>query len=390
VYTSCSERGLKRLLLLWPYILEKYPEATLKISSYNIFPKDKDEEYIKILIQKYSSSVTHLGVLGPSQLYELMLSSEYWLYPSYWPETSCITAMEMLSCGVICLFYPVAGLPETINNIGFPIEEGKELEVLFNLNDQVKENTIKKGLDYVQKCLWQDRFPSWDRLLELTIKKRVISYSLWGDDIVNNYGAIKNALLFKRYFPDFECWFYVHEPTVSQKTITVLKSLKDVKIILKTGDVNVMWRYECIDDPEVELFLSRETHSRFSEREKVAVQEWLDSEKVFHIMRDHPDHTSPIISGIFGSRKIPGLPNWKKEMEQWNQNDEDFLTQKVYPLIKNNALIHANFNKLEKNTKNFKTAYNENFNYVGQIFNENEYPIKNDGEKIKDYFMMIP
>jgi hypothetical protein len=40
IYTSCAERGLGRLLQLWRQILEKYPDAQLKISSYNNFPKN--------------------------------------------------------------------------------------------------------------------------------------------------------------------------------------------------------------------------------------------------------------------------------------------------------------------------------------------------------------
>ncbi len=35
--------------------------------------------------------------------------------------------------------------------------------------------------------------------------KRVISYSLWGDNPKYTIGAIKNAELALTYYPDFEC-----------------------------------------------------------------------------------------------------------------------------------------------------------------------------------------
>jgi len=38
--------------------------------------------------------------------------------------------------------------------------------------------------------------------------KKVISFSLWGDNPTYNIGAIKNAKLALDYYPDFECWFW--------------------------------------------------------------------------------------------------------------------------------------------------------------------------------------
>ena len=58
-----------------------------------------------------------------------------------------------------------------------------------------------------------------------------------------------------------------------------------------------MWRFETIDDPDVEINMSRDTDTRILLREKLAVDEWLASGKTFHIMRDHPHHineTTPI------------------------------------------------------------------------------------------------
>ena len=38
IYSSCSERGLDRLLELWPLIIKNIPDAELFISSYLDFP----------------------------------------------------------------------------------------------------------------------------------------------------------------------------------------------------------------------------------------------------------------------------------------------------------------------------------------------------------------
>jgi hypothetical protein len=44
--------------------------------------------------------------------------------------------------------------------------------------------------------------------------KRVLTFSLWGDKPFYNVGAIKNAHLAQHFYPNFECWFYVHIETV--------------------------------------------------------------------------------------------------------------------------------------------------------------------------------
>ncbi|KZS20680.1 Uncharacterized protein APZ42_012561 [Daphnia magna] len=40
----------------------------------------------------------------------------------------------------------------------------------------------------------------------------------------------------------------------------------------------------------VDSLMSRDSDSRIVPREVEAVQEWLDSHYMFHIMRDHPAH----------------------------------------------------------------------------------------------------
>lgn len=52
-------------------------------------------------------------------------------------------------------------------------------------------------------------------------------------------------------------------------------------------------------DELVDTFMSRDSDSKIIPREAEAVREWLASDKVFHIMRDHPAHClfGPILGG---------------------------------------------------------------------------------------------
>ncbi|ALH23085.1 Multiple type acyltransferase domains containing protein [Chrysochromulina ericina virus CeV-01B] len=170
VWTSCAYRGLQILLDLWPKILEKLPDATLDISSYDTFPKNQDEEKMLEIINMHSS-ITHHGKLNTQELYKLANESEYWLYTNTFPETSCITAMEMLMCGVITLYYPLAGLNDTIGEYGIKVERGNEIESILNLSRERKTGLRKKGKEYALSCSWENRAEEWSSLLGLNRKK---------------------------------------------------------------------------------------------------------------------------------------------------------------------------------------------------------------------------
>ena len=164
IYTSCPERGLTRLLELWPSILEKIPDATLNISTYVDFPRHEAEKEILKTIES-STNVKYLGRLGPKELYELMSTTEYWLYPTDWPETSCITSLEMLRSEVICIYYPIAGLTYTMKDYGIQIERGQELETILNLSSEKKQEMKERGRVYAESCSWENRALLWNEMI---------------------------------------------------------------------------------------------------------------------------------------------------------------------------------------------------------------------------------
>ena len=164
VYTSCSERGLKKLTQLWPKITENIPDSELFIASYNNFPNSEEDNTILEYIQK-TPSITHVGKLNKTELYNLMSSAEYWLYPSYFQETSCITSLELLASEVVCLYYPVAGLVNTIGDYGLQISEGNEIDTLLNLSIKQKNELKKKGKEYAFNCSWKNRAVEWGNMI---------------------------------------------------------------------------------------------------------------------------------------------------------------------------------------------------------------------------------
>ena len=179
LWSSCAYRGLHILLNLWSDILNILPDATLDICSYDSFPKNKEEEEMLKIINSYDS-ITYRGKLNTSELYDLMAKSEYWLYTNTFPETSCITGMEMLMSEVICLYYPLAGLVDTVGVYGIPVERGQEIETIVNLTNKRKTEIRKLGKEYALSCSWENRAKKWAKLLfldndSLNIEKRTFT-----------------------------------------------------------------------------------------------------------------------------------------------------------------------------------------------------------------------
>ena len=156
LFTSCSERGLEKLIDLWPSILEKMPDATLRISSYQPFPRDHDL-LVKQKMDAYPS-IQHVGKLSPKELYEHMAISEHWLFPSTFLETSCITAREMMASKVKCYYYPVGGITETMGGFGVPMVEGNELDF--------QDYDLDKAKEYALSFTWERSAALWSTLMQ--------------------------------------------------------------------------------------------------------------------------------------------------------------------------------------------------------------------------------
>jgi protein O-GlcNAc transferase len=205
------------------------------------------------------------------------------------------------------------------------------------------------------------------------MNKKVIAFSIWGEKQIYNVGAVRNADLALEIYEGWECWFYVGQST-PQKTIDELSKRKNCKVVIQPeqGDWSGMfWRFYPASDPNVEVMISRDADSRLSTREFLAVKEWEQSNKSFHIMRDHPHHQTEILGGMWGC-KFPILKNMKKLINEYAkgefwQVDQNFLREKIYPLIKNDAIVHDDFFA----KKPFPKRREPN-RFVGQAFDEHD------------------
>ena len=213
---------------------------------------------------------------------------------------------------------------------------------------------------------------------------KYISYSLWGDKPIYNVGMIKNAEQAKIIYPDWKVVVY-YDNSTPKETIDKLTSL-DVLCIDATSLnlYGMFWRFLAADLEDCEYVIFRDSDSRLSEREKLAVDEWIKSKKRLHVMRDHPYHQIPcgndrlgILGGMWGikGRLLPITKMVKKfpmSIQHNYGNDQTFLRE-IFFIFEDDRLTHDEF--FEINPFPIKR---ENGRFIGERIDENDNPLTDD------------
>jgi hypothetical protein len=148
------------------------------------------------------------------------------------------------------------------------------------------------------------------------------------------------------FYPGWRMRIYYDEATVPQRNVDLMSDAGiDMVLCGKSqGDVTgtiagMFWRFYVGNDPNVDRYIVRDLDSNFIWREKAAVDEWILSEKPFHLLRDHHEHGTAILGGMWGGTKGK-IPFSIKERAVAAQHqaagkggDQYFLTDHVWPIF---------------------------------------------------------
>jgi glycosyltransferase involved in cell wall biosynthesis len=310
-----------------------------------------DENNLRLLTQSFVSR-RHMEIFGyyfPDEI--INWCCDTWIQKVYEPDYATIISTHICN-----------------NEGGDPRYDivGADQEYLKCVSrDKIK---LDQYLQYLDQNLNKDFYNS--RL------KKIISFSVYGQHPIYTYGAIENVLYAQKFYPGWICRFYYND-TVPLKIIEALKKFTNVELVKiddHCGTVNMTWRFRPAYETDVDIMIVRDTDSRLNERDAESVKEWLRSNKNFHIIRDHPEHSIQILGGAHGCRNKVLLP-LKNQFDNFifenkNSIDQYFLCQIVYPYIKNLNTIfshdeHFNF---EVDRHSFpKTNHN---GFIGEVIED--------------------
>jgi hypothetical protein len=239
--------------------------------------------------------------------------------------------------------------------------------------EELREEKEAKEQDemYIQQIA---NFPKSD-------EKRVISFGLYGAKPKYIQGAIRNAELTKVYFPGWICRFYITSD-VPEDVVNKLKELGSEIEAIPSGmgyTSGMFWRFLVASDETVDRYIIRDVDSRLNARDRMAVEEWINSKYPVHIMRDHVNHCLVMNGGMWGGVKN-AVSFMKDRVMEWKKRDEYmadlyFLEEAIWPDIKNKQISHDSYCcDRFPNTKPFPTKRYTTYQHVGQVFDAHDNP----------------
>lgn len=205
-----------------------------------------------------------------------------------------------------------------------------------------------------------------------------ISFSLFGNDPRYAVGAMRNISLAKQLFPGWEVLFYT-DNTLPDNVASELNEHKNVRLMKHGEDfdsrtIGYYWRFLAAMDKRYQAVIFRDVDSRLLKRDQEAVDVWLASDKSFHIIRDHPYHTSPIMPGAWGIRnhsisKLMGTFLDSYAMRNIPKAEAAFLQTYMWPLAKDDSVVHDPFF-----TQSPFPSERKGGEFIGQSFDEHDQP----------------
>mmetsp|Transcript_22500 Transcript_22500/g.64716 ORF Transcript_22500/g.64716 Transcript_22500/m.64716 type:complete len:305 (-) Transcript_22500:1598-2512(-) len=203
-----------------------------------------------------------------------------------------------------------------------------------------------------------------DPILRNNSGLRVVSYSLFSNSQsapMNNPrytdGLIANVELMPLVYPRWQMWIY-HDGNLPKGNYSIQRALQKPFVRLidmsQSGIQNKMsWRFLVASDLSVERFVVRDIDSRLSFREADSVNEWIESGKAFHVIRDHPSHSNFAFSGGLWGGTTEAVPEMEDKILASNSgNDylEDmvFLNREIWSLAQTRGVMQHDSFSCEK------------------------------------------
>lgn len=196
---------------------------------------------------------------------------------------------------------------------------------------------------------------------------KVISFCLFGQNPKYTMGLLANLKIIQEMLPDF-C-VYVHVGTGVPPAVLEACAAFNAHLVLCPAPDWLLPAHRICFPEDADVVFARDADSRVNARDVWAMNEFMASDKTFHIVRDHVWHKSKIMAGLCGRKRAVQLAGM---LAEWTPSttgygaDEAFLST-VYPQVAADALIHSNIvGYLDEDVKPLPELENAN-DFLGNI-----------------------
>jgi hypothetical protein len=217
---------------------------------------------------------------------------------------------------------------------------------------------------------------------------KVVSFCLYGTTPMYLEGALRNAEAYASKYPDWKVYMYTRKD-VPEYYINELTKRGAVIIpcVSIWGWLMMFMRFYPTENPSNVIYLSRDTDCRLTDRENIAIHQWInESTKTLHIMRDHPYHGTQILGGMWGLRN-KSLLNLRLWVVDWviqflksgrnlEKGPDQYFLRSVYQVLKEDAYVNDEFFRFESVRYPIKHPRSD-FEYIGEPYDEhNKYNVE--------------
>jgi glycosyltransferase involved in cell wall biosynthesis len=180
IYTSSYDRGIETLLRRWKEVREVHPDCEIHLfygwETYDQMVKGgaRDAKFKEMMVSLMNQEgVFEHGRVGHKRLVKEFMQSGIYVYPSFFEEISCISAMKAQACGCVPVVVNYAALKETVKE-GVRIEGRADnkatMDLYINslidvLGDQDKQTKIREKLSEIKESFgWDKVARQWSEL----------------------------------------------------------------------------------------------------------------------------------------------------------------------------------------------------------------------------------
>lgn len=170
IYHTTPHRGLNILYSAFDHLSQLYDNIYLDVySSFNIYGwPDRDKEYQHIFdLCEAHPKINYHGTKSNDEVKEALTKSHIFAYPSIWPETSCIAAIEAMSAKNLVVCSDLGALCETVGRKGVVYRYTEHLQEHLDLFTSILDKVISQNIYKDQKFLYDvksevDKHHNWN------------------------------------------------------------------------------------------------------------------------------------------------------------------------------------------------------------------------------------
>lgn len=182
IYHTTPHRGLELLVPVFEKLAEKHDNIELDVfSSFKIYGwEQRDQQYQELFERcKAHPKINYMGTVPNEEVKKAVAQAHIFAYPSIWLETSCISLMEAMSAGCICVHPNYGALYETAGGMTMMYQWNQDKRdhakmfynyldyAVTNLNHESTQLSLSAQRAYAStRYNWATRVHEWNNLLE--------------------------------------------------------------------------------------------------------------------------------------------------------------------------------------------------------------------------------